>query len=305
MAKPTVVLTYPINPEVIRKELAPFAQVVIAKTPAALKRALLRADGLVSLLTVRVDEKLLQHAPRLKAIGNFAVGLDNIDLIACRKRGIRVTNTPDVLTRATAELTLTLLLAAARRVPEGEAMCRKGRFKGWTPDMLLGLELRGRQAVLVGRGRIGSETARLFEAIGLRIEWITRGDSEARIREKLSRAQVLSLHVPLTSETRHWLSRDRLALLPDDAIVLNTTRGPVVDEAALIAALKTRRIFAAGLDVYEKEPAIPPALRRLPNVVLLPHLGSATRETRRAMAELAVRGVIGILSGQDPPHEVK
>lgn len=301
---PTVVLTHPIHPEVIRDELAPHALVVIARSREALHRALPKADGLITLLTDQVTDDWLKKAPKLKVIGNDAVGVNNIDLAACRLRGIRVVNTPEVLTHATAELALALLLAAARRIPEGEALCRSGRFRGWAPDLLLGLELRGRHAVLVGKGRIGQETGRLFRAIGLTTEWITRGDSESTIHRKLGRAQVLSMHVPLTPETHHWLNSKRLSRLPAEAIVINTSRGKVIDESALIRALQRKKIFAAGLDVFEHEPRIPASLRKIPNGVLLPHLGSATRETRRAMAQLVVSGVLGILNGKRPPNEV-
>lgn len=306
--KPVVVLTYPIHREVIRKELAPHATVRIARSRRELERLVRDADGLITRFFDPVDENLLCLAPKLRAVGNFAVGIDNIDLAACRRRGIRVANTPGVLTRATAELTLALLLAAARRIPEGEAMCRTGRFEkagGWQPDMLLGLELKDRRAVLVGKGRIGRESARLFRGIGIKVDWITRRDSPASVSRKLRKAQILSLHVSLDSSSRHWLDAKKLALLPSDCIVLNTTRGPVIDERALIRALASRRIFAAGLDVYEREPHIPASLRKLPNVVLLPHLGSATDQARERMARLAVSGVLGILGGKAPPNEVK
>lgn len=262
------------------------------------------ADGIVTLLSTRVDDALLDRAPRLKAVGNFAVGYDNVDLEACKARGVAVCNTPDVLTRATAELSLTLLLAAARRVPEGETMARAGAFAGWAPDMLLGRELFGRRAVIVGRGRIGEATGALFAAVGLEVAYITRSDDERAIDDKLARAQVLSLHVPLSEATRHWLDARRLALLPADAIVINTARGPVVDEAALIDVLRERRIFAAGLDVYEREPEIPKALRSLDNAVLLPHLGSATYRAREGMARLSSGGVAAVLRGEDPPNRL-
>jgi lactate dehydrogenase-like 2-hydroxyacid dehydrogenase len=280
---------------------------VLARTRKQLLAAIAQADGLIPRVSDPVNEELLARAPRLKAVANYGVGIDNIDLAACARRGIRVTNTPDVLTRSCAELTLALLLAAARRFPEAEAMCRAGGFKragGWQPDMLLGQELQGRTAVLVGRGRIGRETGRLFQAIGLKVEWITPQTSDRDVQKKLARAQVLSLHVPLKPETHHWLDARKLRLLPPDAIVLNTTRGPVVEERALIRALRDRRIFAAGLDVYEREPEIPRALRRLSNVVLLPHLASATTQARAGMARLAVAGVLGILGGKHPPNEV-
>jgi glyoxylate reductase len=303
--RPLVVLTHPYFPEIIRRELAPHARVAIASSRSDLIKLLPNADGLIPKVTDRIDEPLLAHAPKLRAIGNYGAGIDHIDLACCRRRAIRVTNTPDVLTRATAELALTLLLAAARKVPEGESLCRSGQFEGWDPAMLLGLQLKGRTAVLVGQGRIGKETAQLFKALGLKIRWITRNDDANSIRAKLKIAQVLSLHVPLKPETRHWLNATKIVQLPRDAIVINTTRGAVVDERALIHALQTRRIFAAGLDVYEQEPHIPPALRRLPNVVLLPHVGSATREAREAMTRLAISGVLGLLGGKAPPNEVK
>jgi glyoxylate reductase len=298
-------LTHPFLPALVRSELKAHARVRIANDAKQLKKLLLSADGLVTRVSDPVTHELLTKAPRLRALANFGVGVDNIDFAACRERGIRVANTPDVLTRATAELALALLLAAARRVPEGEALCRSGKFGGWEPEMLLGLELQNRTAMLVGPGRIGQETERLFRALGLRTEWITRQSSPQEIEEKLRRAQILSLHVPSTQATHHWLSKKRIALLPRDAIVLNTARGPVVDERALTQALKARKIFAAGLDVYEREPAIPRELRKLPNVVLLPHLGSATVQAREGMARLAFQGVLALLNGQSPPNEVK
>lgn len=280
----------------------------VARNRAELRALISDADGLITLFKDPVDAKLLARAKRLRVVANIAVGIDNIDLKTCQKQGVRVINTPDVLTRATAELTLALLLAAARRVPEGESLTRplnrNRRFKGWELDMLLGLELKGRHAVLVGKGRIGKETAKLFNGIGLHVSWVTRRDSQTMIESKLRKAQVLSLHFPLNADTKHWLNARRLSLLPRDAIVLNTTRGPVIDERALIRALHRRHIFAAGLDVYEHEPRIPAALRKLPNVVLLPHLGSATWEARRGMVRLALQGALGILSGKQPPNEV-
>jgi glyoxylate reductase len=304
MKKPTIILTDPFFPDVISSELKPYAKVRTVKNRQDLLKHISSADGLITRFMDPVNEELLSRSTRLRAIGNFAVGYDNIDLEACKRRGIRVTNTPHVLTRATAELAATLLMAAARRVPEGEALCRSGKFKGWRPDLLLGIELLGKTAVLVGKGRIGKETAKIFKGLGLKIEWITRFDTEASIRKKLSRAEVLSLHLPLHKDTRHWLGSQRLDYLPRGSIVVNTTRGPVVDEKALIQRLKTRKIFAAGLDVFENEPFIPRALRELPNVVLLPHLGSSTRSARRAMAQLAVSGVLAILDGQRPKNEV-
>jgi glyoxylate reductase len=305
LERPTIVLTHPLFPEIVRQELEPFANVIVAKTPSALRKALPKADGLLCLLTDRVTSFELDRAPRLRAVANFAVGVNNIDLKECQKRGIRVANTPDVLTRSTAELALALLLACARRIPEGEAICRKDAFSGWTPDYLLGLELKGRHAVLAGPGRIGKETGALFQALGLTVEYLARNSGPLQIRRALGRAQVLSLHFPLTPETHYWLGPERIALLPRDAIVLNTTRGPTVDEKALTAALRKKQIFSAGLDVFEREPRIPAALRKLPNCVLLPHVGSATLQARHAMARSAIQGILGLLNGQRIPNEVK
>ena len=302
--RPKVVLTYPLNPKVVSRELRGM-HVVIAQTRSKLIREIQEADALVSLVTNPVDSKLLAHARHLKVVGNCAVGIDNISLSALRAKKIRLVNTPDVLNYATAELALTLLLAAARRVPEGEALCRKGRFRGWAPDLLLGQEIKHRRALIVGYGRIGKETAKLFRALGLHVDWINQQDTPASIRKKLKRAQVVSLHLPYTPKTHHWLDAKRLTLLPREAIVINTSRGPVIDEKALISALKNRNIFAAGLDVFEQEPKIPRALRHAPNVVLLPHLGSATTQARDAMIALVCRGVRSILGGQHPWNEVK
>lgn len=271
----------------------------------ASKKDLAQADALISLLTDQVDTKLLDKMPKLQVVANYAVGVNNIDLEACQKRHVRVANTPDVLTQATAELALTLLLAVARRVPEGETMCRKGKFNGWAPDLLLGQDIAGRKAVLVGRGRIGTCTGQLFEALGVSVTWITREDSDREIQNKLKGAQILSLHLPYSADNHHWLNRKRISLLPTDAIVINTARGALVDEKALIQALKARKIFGAGFDVFEHEPKIPAALKALPNAVLLPHVGSATLETRRKMAELVVDAVTGVLNGQTPRNLVR
>jgi glyoxylate reductase len=302
--KPLVLITHPLFPEIVRSKLGRKFRWRLVRSRRELEARIPRAHALVTLVKDPVDDALLARAPELRVVGNFAVGLDNVDLHACARRGIRVVNTPRVLTRATAELAATLLLAAARRLPEGEALCRRGKFKGWEPDLLLGLELRGRQAVIVGPGRIGRETARLFQALGLQTRFIGPKTRAARERQLLKSAQVLSIHTPLTPATRHWLNARRLSILPKEAIVINTSRGPVVDERALISALKRRRIFAAGLDVFEGEPHIPRALRQLSNVILLPHVGSATREARIAMAETVLDGIVAILNGKHPWNEV-
>lgn len=298
--KPLIVLTDPLFPKILKDELRGRARYRIVPFTKLLARDLSTADALVVLLTDRVDQRILKQAPHLKVLATYSVGVDHIDLKAAHQRKLPIVYTPRILTRSTAELALTLLLAAARRASEGEAICRKNRFKGIKPDFLLGKELKGRHAVLVGQGQIGKETAKLFRAVGLTTEFITRRDSSASIHAKLKRAQVLSLHTPLTPQTRHWLSATRISKLPSDAIVLNTSRGAVIDEKALIRALKRNRIFAAGLDVYENEPQIPRELRALSNVVLLPHLGSATEEARHEMARQLLRGVLAVLQKKRP-----
>jgi glyoxylate reductase len=307
--KPIVLLTSPLIPSVIRSDLLPHAHVIYAHNKAALFAKINKADALITLLTTSVEDALLKHAKNLKVVGNFAVGFNNIDLKACHDRGIRVVNTPDVLTRATAELAIALIFGIARRVYEGDKLCRSGKFKGLAPDEFLGFELKGRHAVLLGEGRIGTETGSILRALGLSVEFIDRDDAPEQIAIKLKRAQIFSIHCPLTPETRGWLNARRIALLPQDSIVINTSRGPVVDEKALIQALKKRKIFGAGLDVYTKEPTIPSELRRLPNTLLLPHIGSATERARTAMARLVVSGVLTVLdplrSGEVVPNEVK
>lgn len=304
MKKPTIVTTRPLHPENVARALRACAKVVVAKDRPDFERQIAKADAIITYVDDPVAAPLLSKAPSLRVVGNYAVGVNNIDLRTCARRGIPVVNTPDVLTRATAELTLALLLAAARRLPEGEQMCRRNQFKGWAPDMLLGQELEGRRALLVGKGRIGSETAKLFRGIGLKVDWITRKDTASEIAKKLRQAQILSLHIPLNEDNYHWLNAERIRLLPRECIVLNSSRGPLIDERALIDALKNRRIFAAGLDVYEHEPKIPAGLKRLPNVVLLPHLGSATARAREGMALMVVQGVLEVLGGKRPRNQV-
>jgi glyoxylate reductase len=307
---PRVLLTSPLIPSVIRSELAPYAKVEYATSRAGLLKKIAQADALISRYADKIDEEVLACAKNLKVVGNFAVGYDNIDRQLCFSRGIRLVNTPHVLTRATSELTVALLFAVARRVHEGEKLCRKGKFKkNLRADELLGLEILGRHAVLVGEGRIGTETGKILRALGMSVEFIHSDENVDQLVIKLKRAQVLSFHCSLNASTRHWLNSKRLALLPKDAIILNTTRGPVIDEQALIRALKSKKIFGAGLDVYENEPKIPTTLRSLPNTILLPHVGSATESARQAMAQLVVNGVLRILGaipgGQEVPNEVK
>jgi glyoxylate reductase len=271
-----------------------------------LHRRLAAAEGLICLLTDRVDRATLDAAPRLKIAANVAVGYDNIDVAAARERGIVVTNTPDVLTEAVAEFTWALLLSITRRVCEGDRVVRAGAWRGWALDFMLGSELRGKQLGIVGFGRIGRAVAARAPAFGMTVACASRhtevGPDVRRLSldELLVSSDVVSLHVPLTPETRHLIDQRSLARMKRSAYLINTSRGPVVDEEALAWALDERLISGAALDVYEREPAVHPGLLGRENVVLAPHLGSATRETRTAMADLAARNVLAVLRG-DPP----
>jgi glyoxylate reductase len=250
---------------------------------------------LISVLTDKVDTALLAKANRLRVVSNIAVGYDNIDVAAAKARGIVVTNTPDVLTEATAELTWTLILSAARRVVEGDRLIRRRGWKGWALDFMLGTELRGKQLGIVGRGRIGRAVAAKAPAFGMTAVFAKHDMSFDQL---LVSSDVISVHTPLTPETRHMFDRRTLARMKRTAILVNTARGPVVDEEALAWALEERLLAAAALDVYEREPIVHEALLDLENVVLAPHLGSATRETRTAMIDLAVSNVLAVLEGR-------
>ena len=266
--------------------------------------------GILPLLTRTIGPDEMDRLDGLRVVANMAVGYDNVDLEAARDRGVRVTNTPDVLTDATAELTWALILAAARRIGEGERLVRAGAWDGWAPTQLLGMGLDGKVLGIVGAGRIGREVGRRAGAFGMdvvywnrsaRDEWAAEiGARRAgTVPELADRADVLSVTVASTPETHHLVDADVLAALRDGAIVVNTARGEIIDEAALIRELETGRI-RAGLDVYEHEPTVPARLRSLENVVLLPHLGSGTRQTRQAMFDLAWETLVRCVRGEDP-----
>lgn len=233
----------------------------------------------------------------MKVVSNIAVGYENIDVPAARERGVVVTNTPDVLTEATAELTWSLILAVARRIAEGDRLIRRGGWKGWTLDFMLGTELRGKQLGIIGRGRIGRAVAAKAPAFGMHAVFAKHDMS---LDELLISSDVISIHTPMTPETRHMIDRRTLARMKRTAILVNAARGPIVDEEALAWALNERLIAGAGLDVYEREPIVHEALLTLENVVLVPHLGSATRETRTAMIDLAVSNVLAVIAGRPP-----
>jgi glyoxylate reductase len=260
------------------------------------------AAGLVAIPTLRVDGDLLDLAgPELRIVANYAVGLDNVDLDAARERDIVVTNTPDVLTRATAEHALALLLALVRRVAEGDRLIRRREPWRLQPTFMLGHGLAGRTLGVVGPGRIGREVARLAEALGMSTLSARRGEP----LDDVLRADVVSLHCPLTDETRHLIREQSLALMRPDAVLVNTSRGAVVDEEALVSALRSGTIAGAALDVFEDEPEVHPGLLELENVVLTPHLGSATHEAREAMGVLCVDALKAVLlEGRHPPNAV-
>jgi glyoxylate reductase len=260
------------------------------------------ADGIVALLIDRIDATVLDAAgPQLEVVANFAVGYDNVDLSAAAQRGIKVANTPDVLTEAVAEHTFALILAVARRLVEGDRIVRERRFHRWGPSFLLGMELRGKTLLVVGPGRIGKEVARIAaDGFGMGVEVVGPRDD---LRTALS-ADVLSLHVPLVPETHHLIGRKELRAMKPNAILVNTSRGPVVDEGALVEALSSGEIAGAGLDVYEREPELASGLAELDNVVLAPHTASATREARTAMSRLCAENVIAALEGRPLPTEV-
>ena len=261
------------------------------------------ADGIVAMLTVTVDDDYLKEAgPQLRIVANYAVGVNNIDLDAARRRGIVVSNTPDVLTGATAEIALTLMLSLLRRVTEGDRFVRRREQWQFSLEFMLGERLAGKTVLIVGSGRIGRETARLVEAFGATPVLAGR---TADLDLLLGQADIVSLHVPLTGETRHLIDARRLQLMKQTAVLINTARGPVVDETALAEALQDGTIAGAGLDVYEREPEVTEVLLRLENVVLAPHLGSATRDTRVAMGMLCVDALRAVLlDGRTPPNAV-
>lgn len=271
------------------------------------------ADGLLCLLTDRIDRKVMDSARNLKVIANYAVGYDNIDVEYARSCGIMVTNTPGVLTNASAELTWALILSVARRVVEADGFLRAGRFRGWAPELFLGMELSGKILGIIGAGRIGTRVAQISSGFGLKLLYFDHrpnrvleelGGRRVRLHTLLKGSDIVSIHLPLTPRTHHLIGEAELALMKPSSILVNTARGAIIDERALYSALKAQRIAGAGLDVYEHEPWVSPKLRRLPNVVLLPHLGSATSKTRTEMAVMAAQSIVDALRGRRPKNLV-
>ena len=274
-------------------------------SPDELKRRLADRDGLICVVTDKITPDVLDAGAKLKVVANIAVGYDNIDVPAARSRGIVVTNTPDVLTQAVAEITWGLILSITRRIVEGDRLVRRGAWKGWALDFMLGTELGGKQLGIIGRGRIGRAVAAKARAFGMQAVFAARGGEkpgsvEMSLDELLVTSDVISIHTPMTAANRHLIDRKAFVRMKRSAFLVNTARGPIVDEEGLAWALKERLIAGAALDVYEREPEIAASLMEMENVVLAPHLGSATRETRTAMADMAVRNAVAVLEGNAP-----
>jgi glyoxylate reductase len=297
-----------------RFEVTRPADGVVMSTPE-LHAAMRNAAAVVPLLTHRIDAKTLASSPALRLVANVAVGYDNVDIQAATARGVLVTNTPDVLTEATADLTWALLLAVARQIPENDRFLREGRYHGWLPGLRLGSDVSGQTLGLVGLGRIGRAVA--LRARGFQMRVLYHQPDRLPLEEEreanatwvdlvtlLTESDFVSLHCPLTPETHHLMNRARLSLMKPTAYLLNTARGPLVDEAALAEALGLDRLAGAGLDVFEREPAVEQALLEQSRAVLLPHVGSATRSTREAMSRLAIESVLDLFSGRRPRHPV-
>ncbi|HEY0788575.1 MAG TPA: D-glycerate dehydrogenase [Thermoanaerobaculia bacterium] len=316
--KQTVVITAAI-PRVATAILSREFEVVAHPTEGArseedLITLVAEADGVITMVTDPITRRVLESNPNLRVVGNYGVGVNNVDLDAAREHGVVVTNTPESLTDATADLTIALLLAVARHLVPGDRMVRSGQFTGWDPLMLLGASLQQKRLGIVGMGRIGCGVARRALGFGMEVVYTARGRNEiceqalavrrVELDELLATSDFVSIHAPLTPETRHMIDRDAFARMKYGAYLVNTARGPIVDEAALADALIDGRLAGAALDVYENEPAVEPRLLSLDNVVLLPHLGSATEEARDDMARTAAENVAAVLNGREPKCRV-
>lgn len=273
-------------------------------------------EAILSLLTDSIDASVFATAPEAKIVANYAVGFNNINLDEAQAAGVTVTNTPDVLTDTVAEYGFALLMAVAKRIPEADRFTRAGKYDGWAPELMLGSDLKGKTLGILGAGRIGSGLAtRAQKGLGMRVIYndlkpneILEGEIECTykdtVEEVLKEADVVSVHVPLLDSTYHLINTERLAMMKPTAYLINTSRGPVVEEAALVEALKNGVIRGAGLDVFEDEPALASGLAELDNVVITPHIASASEETRNKMSEMAAQNIINFLKGETPPNVV-
>lgn len=288
-------------------------------TPEELKEALAARpyEGIVSLLTDTIDASILEAAPQTKIVANYAVGFNNINVPEMAEAGVTVTNTPGVLTDTVAEYAVALILSVAKRIPESDRFVRAGKYEGWAPELLLGSDLMGKTLGIVGAGRIGSGVAkRLAAGFGMQVKYYDIARSEAleaevdcqfcgSLEDLLREADVVSVHVPLLPQTKHLINAERLAMMKPSAYLINTSRGPVVDETALVTALQNKIIRGAGLDVFENEPALAVGLAELDNVVLTPHIASGSEETRGRMSELVATNINEFFLGHTPPHVVQ
>ena len=282
--------------------------------PNEQRQCFAQADAAICTLPDRIDAALLAEASHLKIVANYAAGYNNIDVAAARARGIVVTNTPDVLSDATADLTWALLLAGARRVLEGDTRLRSGTWSGWAPTQMLGADVTGKTLGIVGMGRIGQTVAQRAQGFRMPVLYASRRPcpsppgartwTHRSLHDVLKNSDFVSLHVPLADATRHLIGPRELAMMKATSFLINTSRGAVIDEAALVSALQTGRIAGAGLDVYEQEPTVHAGLTALPNVVLLPHLGSATLDTRVRMGMICLKNIAAVLKGQVAPNRV-
>ncbi|MCG5239786.1 2-hydroxyacid dehydrogenase [Azospirillum doebereinerae] len=318
-ARPVVLLTRRLPDAVEARASRDYAAILNPADEAldggAIAKRAAGAEAVLCCAGDRLDAAAIAALPSsVKVLATFSVGTDHIDLDAARARGLTVTNTPDVLTDATADIALLLILGAARRASEGERMIRADAWTGWTPTQLMGTHLGGKRLGIIGMGRIGQAVARRARAFGMTIHYSNRKRLAPELEEgatyhadpeaMLAVCDFLSLHFPATAETRHWLNAERIEKLPPGAILINTARGSVVDDAAVIEALRRGRLAAAGLDVFENEPKLNPGYRDLPNSFLLPHLGSATVETRNAMGFRALDNIDAVLAGREAPDRV-
>lgn len=320
MSRPQVLLTRAIVDAPL-DSLRAVADVIIAsdETPLTFEQFKAQVQGVDAILchlTDRIDAELLAATgPQLKIVANYAVGYNNIDLAACRAAGVKASNTPGVLTEATADIAFALMMAVGRRVVEGDRLVRSGQWSGWAPKQLLGGDFHGRALGIIGCGRIGQAMARRARGFGMRLFYTQPqrldrsteaefGLTYLPMKALLAEADFLSVHCPLTEATHHLIGAQQLAWMKPTAYLINTSRGPVIDEVALVEALQRKVIAGAGLDVFEHEPQLADGLNTLENVVLLPHLGSATLETRRRMGEVAVANILAALDGKVPPNDL-
>ncbi len=283
-------------------------------SPVELRPAVAGKHALLTMLNDRVDDALLEAAgPACRVVANYAVGFNNIDLAAATRRGICVTNTPGVLTETTADTTWALMLAVARRIPEAQALVRSGKWDGWAPLQFLGHDIHGATLAIIGAGRIGTAVALRSTGFRMKLLYVSEqsnpeldriGGRRVEFDVALREADFVSLHVPLTPRTHHLIGRREIELMKPTAYIINTARGPVIDEKVLVEALRSRQIAGAALDVYENEPALSPGLAELENVVCIPHLGSSTEATRSRMAVMAASNILAVLNGHEPPNLV-